>query len=141
MPSYCPGPETWASCRQTASFLGASVYSVVSWAFVFGLTMGEITWTIWRSCVCTHGEGGVCRHRGCWYTAEARIEGKGGNSISHSMERDWIWGREEVSTHPSASATTAPDIIVPAASAFPVCPGQVKPGGGWEPDSRSLHHP
>lgn len=84
---------------------------------------------------------GFCRHRGYWYTAEARIEGKGGNSISHSMERDWIWGREEVSTHPSASATAASNIIAPAVSAFPVCPRQVKPGGGWEPDSRSLHHP
>lgn len=48
--------------------------------------------------------------------------GKGGNSIFHSMERDWIWGRGEVSTYPSASATAASDIIVPAASAFPVCP-------------------
>lgn len=59
MPSYRPGPETRASCRQTASFLGATVYLVGFWPFVFGLTMGEITWTIWRSCVCAHGEGGV----------------------------------------------------------------------------------
>lgn len=100
-PSYCAGLRRGLpGDRQQAFWVSLSTRWFLE-AFVFGLTMAEITWTIWRGCVCTYEEGGVfCRQRGCRDMAEARVEAKGENSISQRLVRGGAWGREEASTSP-----------------------------------------
>lgn len=69
--------------------------------------------------------------------SEAKTQGKGGNGL-HLEKRD-------VPTHLSARIVTVSDITEPATSAFPECPRQVEPSGGWGPDLRfstaTLLHP